>query len=153
MLTACELMREGRGFRYQITDPYRAQPPALTDARRAGDCKSKALWLYDQLGDAGAYYTIGKLQRGSRTSHAWVYWRHGDRWWILDPTDRVTPIAADSVSPSRYVPYYSYSPAGTFRHPATSLMLALGNGIPATSAVAGQARFDAANGSAREQRR
>ena len=148
MLVACALMREGRSFHYRMTDPYRAAPPAVTEARRAGDCKSKALWLYDHLGDSGAYYTIGKLQRGASTSHAWVYWRHDGRWWILDPTDRATPIAADSVSSSRYVPYYSYSPSGTFRHPATSLMLAMGNGIPAaTSAVAVRARFE--GGSAR----
>jgi hypothetical protein len=72
------------------------------------------------------------LERRSRTSHAWVYWQCGGRWWILDPTDRATPISADSVASDRYVPYYSYSPAGTFRHRATSLMLAMGNGIPAT---------------------
>ena len=152
MPTACELLREGHGFHYRMTDPYRAQPPAVTDERRAGDCKSKALWLYDQLGDGGAFYTIGKLWRGSRTSHAWVYWRYDGRWWILDPTDRATPIAADSVSSSRYVPYYSYSRSGTFRHPATSLMLAMGNGIPATSAVAVRARFDGGKGTTQARR-
>lgn len=131
MVTACDLVREGRQFRYLVTDPYRAQPPAVTEARQSGDCKSKALWLYDHLGDPSAYYVIGKLERRSRTSHAWVYWRHDGRWWILDPTDRATPISADSVASHRYVPYYSYSPAGTFRHKATSLMLAMGNGIPA----------------------
>lgn len=132
MVTACELVREGRRFRYLITDPYRAQPPAVTEARHAGDCKSKALWLYEHLGDPSAYFVIGKLERRSRTSHAWVYWRNEGRWWILDPTDRATPISADSVASHRYVPYYSYSRAGTFRHQATRLMLAMGNGIPAT---------------------
>ncbi len=153
MPTACELMREGRAFRYQMTDPYRAQSPSVTEARRAGDCKSKALWIYDHLGDTDAYYTIGKLNRGSRTSHAWVYWRHDGRWWILDPTERATPIAADSVSSSRYVPYYSFSRAGTFRHPATRLMLAMGNGIPAAPTVAVRARTEAASGTSRESRR
>jgi hypothetical protein len=135
MLTACELVREGRRFRYLITDPYRAQPPAVTEARRAGDCKSKALWLYDHLGDPDAYFVIGKLERRSRNSHAWVYWRCNGRWWILDPTDRGTPISAESVSPSRYVPYYSYSRAGTFRHEATRLMLAMGTGESARPAI------------------
>ncbi|HYR57850.1 MAG TPA: hypothetical protein VEO95_04445, partial [Chthoniobacteraceae bacterium] len=102
-------------------------------------CKSKALWLYDHLGDSGAFYVIGKLERRSRTSHAWVYWRHDGRWWILDPTDRSTPIAADSVSPSRYVPYYSYSKAGAFRHSATRLLLA-NAAIPAAPAVAVRSR-------------
>lgn len=134
MTTACDLVREGRGFRYLVTDPYRAQLPAVTEARHAGDCKSKALWLYDQLGDPGAYYVIGKLERRSRTSHAWVYWRCEGRWWILDPTDRGTPISADSVASHRYVPYYSFSRSGTFRHSATRLMLAMGQGIPAARA-------------------
>ena len=156
MLTACDLMREGRMFRYLATDPYRAQPPSVTDARRAGDCKSKALWLYDHLGDSGAYYVIGKLERRSRTSHAWVYWRNEGRWWILDPTDRATPIAADSVASYRYVPYYSYSRAGKFRHKATSLMIASANGIPAAPsepAVAVSARSDGMKVASRKSRR
>lgn len=139
MVTACELMREGRSFRYLATDPYRAQSPAVTEARHAGDCKSKALWLYDHLGDPGAFYVIGKLERRSRASHAWVYWRHNGRWWILDPTDRSTPIAADSVPAGRYVPYYSYSRAGSFRHGATRLLLASA-AIPAVPAVAVRSR-------------
>jgi hypothetical protein len=146
MMTACELMREGRRFRYLAADPYRAQAPSVTGARQAGDCKSKALWLYDQLGDPNAYYVIGKLERQSRTSHAWVYWRHDGQWWILDPTDRSSPVVADSVSSSRYVPYYSYSKAGAFRHSATRLMLA-GAGIPAVPAVAVQARATGGRGS------
>ncbi len=149
MLTACELMRAGRRFRYLMTDPYRAQSPAETEAKHAGDCKSKALWLYDQLGDPSAYYVIGKLERRSRTSHAWVYWRCDGRWWILDPTDRATPISAESVASHRYVPYYSYSPAGTFRHKATSLILAMGNGIPAApevTAVANRSKSEGTRG-------
>jgi hypothetical protein len=143
MITACDLVATGRHFRYLMSDPYRAQLPATTDARRAGDCKSKALWLYDHLGDPSAYYVIGKLQRGSHTSHAWVYWRNEGRWWILDPTDRFSPVAADSVSSGRYVPYYSYSRAGAFRHSATRIMMAANGGIPVTNpavAVGGRAK-------------
>jgi len=135
MVTACELVLECRRFRYTMTDLYRADPPAVTEARRAGDCKSKALWVYDHLGDPRAYYVIGKLERRARTSHAWVYWRNNGRWWILDPTVRSAPIAADSVSSGRYVPYYSFSRSGAFRHSATRLMVAA-HGIPAVSAKA-----------------
>ena len=138
MVTACRLMREGRGFRYAARDPYRADPPAVTAAKRAGDCKSKALWLYNHLGDPQALYVIGKLQKRSRASHAWVYWRHNERWWILDPTDSVSPIAADSVSPTRYVPYYSYNRAGTFRHKATSLLLNASVSTEQAARVAGK---------------
>jgi len=135
MVTACELVRECRNFGYKLTDLYRADPPSVTGARRSGDCKSKALWVYDHLGDPQAYYVIGKLVMRSRTSHAWVYWRNNGRWWILDPTVRSAPIAADSVSSARYVPYYSFSRAGAFRHNATRLLVAA-NGIPAVTPTA-----------------
>lgn len=123
MLLACDLVRVGRSFRYTASDPYRAALPSRTAAQRAGDCKAKALWLYDRLGDPKALYVIGKLDRGSKSSHAWVYWRNQQRWWILDPTNRGAPIAADSVSPQRYVPYYSFGKNGAFRHPATSMIM------------------------------
>ena len=133
---ACRLMREAHSFRYVGQDPYRANSPAVTAARRAGDCKSKALWLYDRLGDPGALYVIGKIARRAKSSHAWVYWRYQSRWWILDPTNLSTPIAADTVSPGRYVPYYSLGKNGTYRHPATQLLLATTANLSAQAPVA-----------------
>ena len=137
MTLAARLMKEGRRFKYCVCDPYRADPPALTAARRAGDCKSKALWLYDNLGDSNALFVIGKAQKRMRTSHAWVYWHYDDRWWILDCTERSDPIAADSVSADRYVPYYSFGKNGTFRHKATRLILTSAL-HPSASPVAGR---------------
>jgi hypothetical protein len=119
MVTVCHLMKVGHSFTYLSRDPYRPDPPRLTEAQHSGDCKSKALWLYDSLADAGALFVIGKSEKNVSTSHAWVYWRGGGRWWILDCTDRSDPIAADTVSPDRYVPYYSYGKNGTYRHKAT----------------------------------
>ena len=77
-------MEEGRHFEYVTGDPYTANPPGFTATVRAGDCKAKALWLYNGLGDGGALFVIGKTTRFSHTSHAWVYWRNENRWWILD---------------------------------------------------------------------
>ena len=135
MTLAARLMKEGRRFKYCVCDPYRADPPALTAARRAGDCKSKALWLYDNLGDSGALFVIGKATKRARTSHAWVYWRYDERWWILDCTERADPIAADSVSPDRYVPYYSFGKGSSYRHKATRLMLT-GAIVPSAKPIA-----------------
>ena len=137
MVLAARLMKEGRRFKYCVCDPYRADPPALTEARRAGDCKSKALWLYDNLGDRNALFVIGKAEKRARTSHAWVYWRYDERWWILDCTERADPIAADSVSSDRYVPYYSFGKASAYRHKATRLMLT-GAIVPSAKPVAGK---------------
>jgi hypothetical protein len=123
MALACDLMQEGRHFEYVSGDPYTPNPPGVTAMVHAGDCKAKALWLYNGLGDANALFVIGKTTRFSRTSHAWVYWRNENRWWILDCTNRSQPIAADSVSDDRYVPYYSYGRSGAYRHKATRLLI------------------------------
>lgn len=136
MLAVCRLMKESHAFEYRPSDPYRAEPPALTEARRAGDCKAKALWLYEHLGDAAALYVIGKALRRAQTSHAWVYWRRDERWWILDPTNRAEPVAADSVPSDRYVAYYSYGKMGAYRHKATELYLAQDRGRAAVAVAA-----------------
>ena len=121
---ACRLMEQCRLFRYVVSDPYRPNPPAETAERRSGDCKSKALWLYEKLGDPAALYVVGKQERRSKTSHAWVLWRSQGRWWILDPTTHSSPITAASVARNRYVPYYSFGKGGAYRHPATRILLA-----------------------------
>jgi hypothetical protein len=134
MARACHLMKVGHSFEYLSRDPYRPDPPKLTELQHSGDCKSKALWLFDNLADSGALFVIGKAEKNLRTSHAWVYWRCDGRWWILDCTDRADPIAADSVSPDRYVPYYSFGKLGTYRHPATKLpVVATTNAVAANS--------------------
>jgi hypothetical protein len=134
MLLASRLMKTGRRFKYCVCDPYRADPPALTESRKAGDCKSKALWLYNSLGDPNALFVIGKAEKRAKNSHAWVYWYYEDRWWILDCTERSDPVAADSVSDDRYVPYYSFGKGGAYRHKATRLILT--GSVPSPKPVA-----------------
>jgi len=123
MPLVCQLMKEGRHFTYVMGDPYAANPPTVTAMEQAGDCKAKALWLYRGLGDTDALFVIGKTTRHSRTSHAWVYWRNENRWWILDCTNRSQPLAADSIPDDRYIPYYSYGRSGSYRHKATRLLI------------------------------
>ena len=110
------LMREGRGFRYAHTEPYVPAMPQETAARHVGDCKDKALWLVNQLGDSNARFVIGKMKRGSRMSHAWVMWQNQGQWWILDCTMNSRPIQADKVSPDEYVPQFSFTKGAAFRH-------------------------------------
>jgi hypothetical protein len=135
MARACHLMKVGHSFEYVSRDPYKPDPPKLTEVQHSGDCKSKALWLYDNLADAGALFVIGKAEKSLRTSHAWVYWRCDGRWWILDCTDRADPIAADTVSADRYVPYYSFGKLGTYRHAATRVNAAAVNAAMAANAT------------------
>jgi len=119
-----ELMRVGRNFRYSFTTPYTAATPETTAATHAGDCKAKALWLADQLNDASVRFVIGKARSSSRISHAWLMWQHDSRWWILDCTNLREPIPADRVSASEYIPFYSYSKDGTYRHRASAAFYA-----------------------------
>ena len=140
MSLACQLMQEGRHFDYVSGDPYTANPPRITALEHAGDCKAKALWLYNCLGDANALFVIGKTTKYSRMSHAWVYWRNENRWWILDCTNRSQPIAADSVSEEHYIPYYSYGRSGAYRHQATRLLINPASPNSGEPAVADQGR-------------
>ena len=84
MAMTCHLMKVGHSFEYLSRDPYRPDPPKLTEVQHSGDCKSKALWLYENLADSGALFVIGKAEKYLRTSHAWVYWRSEDAggFWI-----------------------------------------------------------------------
>lgn len=117
-----QLMHEGRSFRYSYTNPYLASTPEVTASRRAGDCKDKALWLASQLNDPSVRFVIGKARSSSKISHAWLLWENNSRWYILDCTFLREPIAVDRVSSSEYIPYYSFTRNGTFRHASTQIM-------------------------------
>ena len=119
-----KIMLQGRSFRYHMDNPYVAATPEKTARTRSGDCKDKALWLCDQLGDSDVRFVIGKTEPGIRISHAWVMWRNEGRWWLLDCTLRSAPIPADSLPQNRYIPLYSYGKNSTYRHAATQVNLA-----------------------------
>lgn len=119
-----KLMIQGRNFRYRMENPYVAAMPETTAKKHSGDCKDKALWLCDQLGDSEVRFVIGKTEPGIRLSHAWVMWKNEGRWWLLDCTLRRAPIPADDLPSNRYIPLYSYSKSSTFRHAATQVGLA-----------------------------
>jgi len=119
-----KLMIQGRSFRYRMENPYVAAMPEKTAQTRSGDCKDKALWLCNQLGDSDVRFVVGKTEPGIRMSHAWVMWKNEGRWWLLDCTLRQDPIPADKLPENRYIPLYSYGKNSTFRHSATQLNIA-----------------------------
>jgi hypothetical protein len=118
------LMREGLSFRYSYTEPYVAATPATTAATRKGDCKAKALWLANEMGDANVRFVVGKAHRNSKLSHAWLMWEHEGQWLILDPTNTSRPIPADRVSQNDYIPLFSWARSGTYRHAETTAYMA-----------------------------
>jgi len=129
MQQVCQWMNEGRNFRYSFTDPYTAATPAVTAQIHAGDCKAKSLWLADQINDPSIRFVIGRARSSSKISHAWLMWKNEGRWWILDCTNFRQPIAADRINPDReYIPLYSYTKAGSFRHHASDMGYASATG-------------------------
>ena len=125
MLKVRQLMSQGRSFRYSFTDPYTAATPEVTAKIHAGDCKAKSLWLANQLNDPNIRYVIGRARSSSKISHAWLMWKNEGRWWILDCTNTREPIPADRINPSKeYIPLYSFSKVGTYRHMATGMAIA-----------------------------
>jgi hypothetical protein len=116
-----QMMLQGRGFHYRMSNPYVAALPEQTAQKRSGDCKDKALWLCSRLGDADVRFVIGKTEPRARINHAWVMWRSEDRWWVLDCTLRSAPIPADEIPHNRYIPLYSYGKDASYRHEATQV--------------------------------
>ena len=70
----------------------------------------------DQLQDQNVRFVIGKLDRNSRMSHAWLMLQKDGQWWILDCTMLSRAIPAYRVGANEYVPLYSFSKNSAFRH-------------------------------------
>jgi hypothetical protein len=113
-----KLVREGRAFRYvyKNDEPYVPQLPDVTEATKGGDCKAKALWLASKMGSKKVRYVIGKAKLVSNISHAWLIWEGPEGWLILDATNYSRPLFPQRLSPSEFIPTYSYSPAGRYAH-------------------------------------
>lgn len=122
------LMRTGRNFRYSYTskNPYVATMPEVTAKTKSGDCKAKALWLINQLDDSNVRFVVGKAHYGAKLSHAWVLWRESatSKWYILDCTNNSRAIAAETVRRDDYIPLYSWSKGGVYRHAAVDIGIA-----------------------------
>lgn len=113
-----QLVREGRAFRYvyKKDQPYVPQTPAETEATKAGDCKAKALWLASKMDSRNVRFVIGKASAERSVSHAWLIWNGPQGWLILDATMFSKPLDPDRLSPTDYVPRFSYAPSGKYEH-------------------------------------
>ena len=111
-------LRTARRFRYYFdaAQPYVPQLPAVTEAKRQGDCKAKSLWLISKMGDRNSRYVIGKAKPGDRLSHAWALWPDGGRWLVLDPTLQSDVVIAEQVRGRKWIPQYSYNGGGNYAH-------------------------------------
>lgn len=104
----CELMRQGRRFRYRMHHPYRASPPEVTEALREGCCKDKSLWLAARMNDDSIRYVYGRARKESHGLHAWLVWDSGGYSWVLDCTNYSRPLRKDLLPPDEYVSLYQW---------------------------------------------
>jgi hypothetical protein len=116
-------LRTARRFRYYFNDaqPYTPQLPAVTEARREGDCKAKSLWLASKVGDRDTRYVIGNIKKGSKIAHAWLLWSSNGTWYALDPTNKSEPLDAERIAGKRLIPRFSYTGSNRYQHPSFDL--------------------------------
>lgn len=105
-----------RKIRYQYSKQWKT--PAEVKSARAGDCKGKALALYELMlvnGATNVRFVIGKRRLGDSLTHAWLEWEGNDANYILDPTFNWLAVKAADRGSARYVPLYVYEGAHKYR--------------------------------------
>ena len=118
LATVEQWVAEGRAFRYVFkkTEPYTPQTPDVTESTKSGDCKAKALWLAHKIDSSRVRFVVGKAKAVSNMNHAWLIWEGPEGWLILDATMYSRPLVPDTLSPSQFIPSYSYGPSGKCAH-------------------------------------
>ena len=93
----CALLKAAGKFHYDGTTHLYPQSPAVTEARRAGDCKDLALWLASKLNDPSVMFVLGHIKAPTAEGHAWLVWYGDGQLWVLDPTGGLPPMPASRV--------------------------------------------------------
>lgn len=111
-------LRTARRFRYYFDpgNPYQPQLPEITEAKRQGDCKAKALWLAQKMGDSKARYAVGRAKLHDRIYHAWLIWPKAGTWYALDPTMESDLLFSERIVGRKLFTLYSYNGSGAYRH-------------------------------------
>jgi hypothetical protein len=112
------LLQQGHSFRYVFNSaqPYQPQTPEQTEQTHSGDCKAKSLWLAYKMSTRKVIYVIGKARAVSTMSHAWLVWQSPNGWLILDATNFSQPLSFGQISPTEFIPLYSFSSSGKYVH-------------------------------------
>jgi transglutaminase-like putative cysteine protease len=102
--------------------PYHYSPrwrtPEEMKSARMGDCKGKAVALYEKLRANGARnvrLVIGKHRASDLRTHAWVEWETLQGTFLLDPTFNWTAAKTDHADLSTYIPFYAYESGRKYR--------------------------------------
>ena len=117
-----DLFLRARSIRYE-PDPAGQdywQTPEETDARWAGDCEDKAIWLFAQLkmnGYSNVRLVVGRYRSIDRSYHVWVTMADPqDDVLILDPTAQKRMWRAGEFGEGFYKPLYSFDGINRYRH-------------------------------------
>src|SRR6476661_60508 len=92
-----------------------------------GDCKGKAVALYQRMRENGARdlrLVIGRRAPTSRSTHTWLEWTTESATYILDPTIRWTAQTGNEIADNSYVPYYAYTGSRRYRAAAATSLYA-----------------------------
>lgn len=101
-------MIELRGMPYQYSREWKT--PLEVELARVGDCKGKALLLYDWMQANGAtnlHLVIGKRRASDSLTHAWLEWQTKIGTLLLDPTFNWN-AAIKLRNRQTYIAYYEY---------------------------------------------
>ena len=110
-----------RSFRY-ASDGQRDywQSPSETEARRAGDCEDKAIWLYSRLKENGfvdVRLVVGKYRQMDRINHVWITCSDpSGTSYILDPAKQKRPWREGNFATGLYIPAYSFDGQTRYKH-------------------------------------
>ena len=111
--------------------PYRYSMEWKTPGELAheptGDCKGKAVALYQRMRENGARdlrLVIGRRAPTSRSTHAWVEWTTASATYVLDPTIKWAAQRANEIADNSYVPYYVYIGSRRYRAAAPTSLYA-----------------------------
>ena len=109
-------MRQLRAMPYQYSKRWKT--PDEVNSDRMGDCKGKAVALYEQLRASSAHHirlVIGKHRADDSKTHAWVEWETLQGTFLLDPTFNWTATKAERQDKSTYIPFYAYESGHKYR--------------------------------------
>jgi hypothetical protein len=111
--------------------PYRFSMEWKTPSELAheptGDCKGKAVALYQRMRENGACdlrLVIGRRAPTSRSTHTWVEWTTASATYVLDPTINWSAQRVNEIADNLYVPYYAYTGSRRYRAAAATSLYA-----------------------------
>lgn len=105
-------MEKLRALPYRFSAEWKA--PTEVQFAQEGDCKGKAVALYELMRQHGANdlrVVIGKRAPESCTTHVWLEWTTPSGVFLLDPTIQAAPLLSSDAPANYYVGYYAFTGA------------------------------------------